>query len=92
MRNHLHPLMKQRTSSNDANTLARRDTWVAELGPWSGSSNRVIRGLKPWDGVGESWAAPGLPASIRSHMQVEKCYVDRAALEEEIGDNIWKGD
>ena len=68
MRNHLHPLMKCRTSRNDAKPLDRRAGWVADLGPCSGLNNRVIRGLKTWAGVGESGDAQGLPVRIRSHM------------------------
>ena len=68
MRNHLHPLMKRRTSCNDANTLAERDGWVAGLGLWSGPSNRYNRGLKPCAGVGESGYAQRFPARIRSHI------------------------
>ena len=36
MRNHLHPLVKQRMSWNDAKTLYGRYGWVADLVPWSG--------------------------------------------------------
>ena len=68
MRNHLHPFMKRRMSRNDKNTLARRDGWVADLGLWSGSSNRVSRVLKPWARVEESGAAQRLSASSRSNM------------------------
>ena len=68
VRNHLHPLMKRRTSWNNENPLDWRAGWVADLGPWSRSSNRVSRGLKPWGGVGESGAAHRFPARIRSHM------------------------
>ena len=50
MRNHLHPLMKRRASWSDAKPLARRAGWVTDLVLWSGSSNRVKRGLKPWAG------------------------------------------
>ena len=52
MRNHLHQLMKRRASREDAKTFSRRDVWVADLGLWSGSSNRVSRGLEPWDSGG----------------------------------------
>ena len=52
MRNHLHPLMKRRISRNNANPLARRAGWVADLGPGYGSSNRVTRELKLWAGLG----------------------------------------
>ena len=45
MRNHLHPLMKRRRSRNNEKTLSRSSGWVSDLGPWSGLSNRVIRGL-----------------------------------------------
>ena len=55
-RNHLHPLMKQRTSWSDAETLAVRAGWVTKFGPWSRLSNRVNRGMKYWAGVGESGA------------------------------------
>ena len=72
MMNHLHLLMKQRTNCNDAKPLSGRARWFADLGTWSGSSNRVNRGLKPWVGVGGSWAEQRLIASIRSHMLVKK--------------------
>ena len=61
MRNYLHPLMKQRTSRNNEKTLSGRAGWVADLGQWSGSSNRVRRGLEPWAGVGESGSAQRFP-------------------------------
>ena len=57
MRNHLHPLMKRRTSRNNAKPLAGRSRWVGDLVPWYGSSNRVRKGLKPWDGLGEIGAS-----------------------------------
>ena len=72
MSNHLHTLMKCRTSRNDANPLSGRDVWDADLVLWYGSSNRVSRWLKPWYVVGESGAEHRLPARIRSHMWVEK--------------------
>ena len=67
-RNHLHPLMKQWTSRNDVKPLTRRARWVSDLSLWSGSRNRVIRKLKPWDGMGESGKAQRLPARIWYHM------------------------
>ena len=67
-RNHLHPLMKQRTSWNYAKISAGRDGLIADLGPWSGSSNRVMRVLKPWDGVGESGGVYIFPERTISHM------------------------
>ena len=60
MRNHLDLLMKQRTAWKDAKPLSGRDGWVSYLGPWSGSSNRVNRGLKPWLGVGAVGLCRGL--------------------------------
>ena len=51
-RNQLHPLMKWSMSCNNENTLSGRSGWVSDLVMWSGSSNRVSRGLKPWAGVG----------------------------------------
>ena len=45
MRNHLHTLMKQGAYWNDAKPLSSRDGWIYDLGTWSGSSNRVNRGL-----------------------------------------------
>ena len=68
MRNHLHLLMKHRMAYNDAKPLDGRAGWVAELGPRSGSINRVNRGLKPWAGVGDSGAVQRLTARIGSHM------------------------
>ena len=68
MRNHLHPLVKQRMSWNDAKTLYGRYGWVADLVPWSGLRNMGRRGLKPWSGVGESGSVQRLPAKIRSHI------------------------
>ena len=41
MRNHLYLLMKRRTYWNNAKHLSERAGWVADLGPWSGSSSRV---------------------------------------------------
>ena len=72
MMKNLHPLMKRRTSWNYEKPLAGRSVWVSDLGTWSGSSNRVNRGLKPWVGVGGSWAEQRFIASIRSHMLVKK--------------------
>ena len=74
MSNHLHPLMKRRTSPNDRNPLAGRAGWVANLGPWSGPSSRVNRGLKPWVGVGESGAVQRFPVRIRYYIWVEKMF------------------
>ena len=68
MMNHLHPLTKQRMSWNNAKPLAGRYGWVADLGLWSGSSNRVSRGLTPRGGVGDSGAVQRFPAMIRSHL------------------------
>ena len=68
MRNHLHPLIKRRSSWNNANTLPGRAGWVSDLGPRSGSSNRVNRGVKPWAGVGESGDAQRFPVRIISNM------------------------
>ena len=68
MRNHLHLLMNQRKYYNNAKPLPGRAGWFADLVMWSGSSNRVSRGLKSWGGVGESGAAHRFPARIRSHM------------------------
>ena len=68
MRNHLHPLIKQRTSWNNVKTLTGRYGWVADLVPWSVSSSRDSRGLKPWAGVGGVGSAQILPAMIRSHV------------------------
>ena len=62
------------TSVDEAeNVLKRRKSfiwegWVADLGPWYGSSNMVNMGLKPWEGVGESGDAQRLPARIISHI------------------------
>ena len=71
MRNHLHTLMKRRTSWNYAKTLDGRAEWVYDLVPWSWSSNRVNRGLKYWVGLGDSGAEKRLTVRIRSHMLVE---------------------
>ena len=68
MRNHLHPLMKQKKSVNYAKPFAGRAQWIADLGPWYGSSNRVNMVLKPWVGMGESGSAQRLPARIKYHM------------------------
>ena len=65
MRNQLHPLVKWGAYRHDTKPLAGRDLWVADLVQWPGSNNRVVRGLKPWDGVG---GAQILPVNIRSHI------------------------
>ena len=68
MWNHLHILMKRRTYWNYAKHLSGRERWFADLGPWSSSSNKVARGIKPWAGVVESGSAQIFPARIRYHM------------------------
>ena len=68
MMNHVHPLMKQRTSWYDPKPLSKRAVWVFDLVLWYGFSNRVNRRLNPWEGVGESGSVQRLSASIRSHM------------------------
>ena len=64
----LTSIMKQRMSWNYAKPLEGRYGWVADLGPWSGYINRVIRGLKPRARVGGSGDVQILPARIRSRM------------------------
>ena len=68
MRNHLNPLMKRRKACNDVKPLARSYGWFSDLGPWSGSRNRINRGLKHWSWVGESDNAHRFPMRIRSQM------------------------
>ena len=72
MRNHLHLLMKQRTSWKDTKPSAGRDGWVVNIGLWYGNSNIFNSGLKPWASVGESGAAQRFPVRIRSHLWVEE--------------------
>ena len=49
MRNHLHLLMKRRKSWKYVKNFVGRNEWFTNLGPWSGSSIRVSRGIKPWE-------------------------------------------
>ena len=51
MRNHLNSMMNRRMSWKYAKPLAGKSGCVSDLGSWYGSSNRVNRRLKPWEGV-----------------------------------------
>ena len=95
MRNHLHPLMTRKTSRDDAKPLAGRAGWVYDLGQWSGSKNRITRGLKAWAGVGGSgeWGCAEIACEDQvPYVSRKERPVDGDALEEEIGEYIWKGD